>query len=119
VADHLAGSERPRDWSELVLWVGEGSVPPELTARGFAVERVTSGDLQRFGVEAAPTLIALDPFGRVRYAGGYTERKQAAVVADLRILQAVRSGDTVDGLPIFGCAVSDRLKGELASLPSP
>ena len=81
------------------------------------MQRVTSQALARVGVEAAPILIVIDPSGVVRYAGGYTERKQGPVVADIRILRATERGDAPVALPIFGCAVSERLRGELSTLP--
>jgi hypothetical protein len=64
-------------------------------------------------------LIALDPEGRIRYAGGYTERKQGPVIDDTRILSEVRLEAAPPSLPLFGCAVSDRLRRQLSLLPVP
>jgi hypothetical protein len=116
VADHLAHSQRPPGWAEMVLWVGEPA-PQDLLAR-FDVRRVTSEDLAREGIEAAPVLVALDPVGRVHYVGGYTDRKQGPVIDDVALLAAARREDSVPGLPVFGCAVSKRLVAELAVLPT-
>ena len=117
IADHLVASERPADWSELVLWIGEDSPPKEMEAR-FDVRRLGSSDLARLGIEAAPSLVVVDPAGQVRYVGGYTDRKQGPVAQDVRIMNAVRQSQVVASLPLFGCAVSDRLKNDLAILPA-
>ncbi|HZU84843.1 MAG TPA: hypothetical protein VE987_18055 [Polyangiaceae bacterium] len=118
VADHLLSTARPTDWSEMVLWVGS---PPPAAAldQRFDVRRIEAIDLARYGIESAPMLVAVDPGGRVRYAGGYSERKQGPVDDDLRILDAARRTALVASLPVFGCAVSDRLRRELRALPVP
>ena len=119
IVQHLTSSPRPSGWDELVLWVGKTPPPSELSAR-FRVRRLPSTELASLGIEAAPSLVALDPESRVRYAGGYTNRKQGPVIDDLRILESVRRGDAdVTPLPVFGCAVSDRLKRAFATLPLP
>ncbi len=118
IADHLLSTARPSDWSEMVLWVGAPPPPAALEER-FDVRRMGSADLARYGIESAPLLLAADPQGHVRYAGGYTERKQGPVIDDLRILDAARRPELVASLPVFGCAVSDRLRGELRTLPVP
>jgi hypothetical protein len=119
IVDHLVTTARPAGWSELVLWVGDEAPSPELSRRGFTVQRLTRAELSRHGVEAAPLLVAIDPEDHVRYQGGYTERKQGPVIADLRILEAARDATAAASLPVFGCAVSDRLQRALTRLPSP
>lgn len=118
IVDHLVASSRPNDWSELVLWVG-GPAPSSILEQRFDVRRVSPAELASYGIESAPMLIAVDPEGHVRYAGGYTERKQGPVIDDLRILQAAQRPAFIASLPVFGCAVSDRLKRELSTLPVP
>jgi hypothetical protein len=120
IADHLLSTERPRDWSEVVLWVGASPTPPAGLEQRFDVRRIGTADLSRYGLESAPMLVTVDPDGRIRYAGGYTERKQGPVVDDLRILDASRGATSLlAGLPIFGCAVSERLQREFRALPIP
>jgi hypothetical protein len=116
IVEHLLETARPRDWSELVLWVGNPAPPPALEQR-FDVRRIDAAQLARLGVESAPLLVAVRPDGGVRYAGGYTDRKQGPVIDDLRILQAARKTDVIASLPVFGCAVSDRLKRGFMALP--
>ena len=117
VADHLATTQRPADWSEIVLWVGDEPPPPAL-AHSFDLRHATATDLATYGIEAAPSLVLADPSGQIRYAGGYTDRKQGPVIEDLRILRAVHDSETVPPLPLFGCAVSARLKSDLSRLPT-
>jgi hypothetical protein len=117
VADHLVTTQRPKDWSEIVLWVGDEAPPPGL-AQHFDLRRTTAVELASYGIEAAPSMIVADPDGIIRYSGGYTDRKQGPVIEDLRILKAVRNHEDVSSLPLFGCAVSARLKSDLATLPS-
>ena len=118
VAEYLASTARPRGYAELVLWVGDEPPPATLAEHGFTVRRVTVADLDAYGVESAPMLIALRPSNEVRYAGGYTTRKQGPVIEDLAILEAARDQLSVASLPVFGCAVGERLKRELSPLPS-
>ena len=117
VAEHLATTERPKDWSEIVLWVGD-EAPPEGLAEHFDLRGTTAAQLASYGVEAAPSMILADPAGHIRYSGGYTDRKQGPVIEDLRILRAVHNDESVSNLPLFGCAVSSRLKANLSTLPS-
>jgi hypothetical protein len=118
VVDQLLSTARPVDFAEIVLWVGEAEPPKDLDAR-FDVRRVKSRDLASYGIEAAPLLVAIDPVGHVRYVGGYTTRKQGPEIEDLRLLLLARDAQRVDSLPLFGCAVSERLKRDLSIFSSP
>ena len=117
VVDHLLHSERPAGWHEVVLWVGDLEPAPELTRR-FDVRRVTAAELAAYAIEAVPLLVAVTPANEVRYAGGYTDRKQGPVYHDVEILAAARERD-VTAIPLFGCATSERLRHALAALPVP
>jgi hypothetical protein len=116
VVEHLLTTPRPEGWVERVLWIGNAP-PRELTQR-FDVHTARPADLARLGIESAPLLIAMTPEGSVRYAGGYTDSKQGPVNHDLEILAAVRAQAAPSPLPLFGCAVSDRLKALLRRLPT-
>lgn len=117
IVEHLVASARPEGFVELVLWVGDEAPPAELEAR-FDVRRVRPAALASLGIEGAPLLVAVDPEGRVRYVGGYTSRKQGPDIEDVRLLQDAQSGSPLDRLPLFGCAVSDRLKRDLSPFVS-
>lgn len=117
IATHLLSTPRPAGWEELVLWVGNGAPSAELERR-FSVRRLARLELSQLGIEAAPLLIVVDAEDNVRYSGGYGDRKQGPVIDDLDILQATRVGGRIASLPVFGCAVSDRLKREFERLPT-
>ena len=121
IADHVLSGGRPRDVTERVLLIGRDA---ELEARfasvGMPVALATEDDAAtRFHVVAAPALVVVAPDDTVRYAGGYTERKQGPDPRDLAILAAIRAGRDVAPLPIFGCAVSARLRSTLNPLGLP
>jgi hypothetical protein len=118
IAEHLVATPRPLGWSELVLWVGD-TAPPSTLVQHFDVRRVDAARLAAIGIEAAPLLVAIAPDGDVRYAGGYTDRKQGPVDHDVEILTAVRASLPPASFPVFGCATSDRLRAQLEVLPTP
>ena len=118
IVKHLTSTARPLGWEEVVLWVGNAAPDAELEVH-YRVKRVTSAELARLGVEAAPLLAILDPEGRLRYAGGYTSRKQGPVIDDLQIFAEAQHAGAPASRPVFGCAVSDRLKRALSILPAP
>ncbi|MDF3067411.1 MAG: hypothetical protein K0R38_3012 [Polyangiaceae bacterium] len=118
IVAHLTSTERPRRWQEVVLWVGDADPDPGLY-RAFDVRRLSHEQLGRFGVESAPLLVALDPEGRAVYVGGYTDRKQGPDIRDLYVLAEAEQRNALSALPVFGCAVSERLKRALAALPAP
>lgn len=118
VVAHLLETTRPQAWTEIILWVGDLDPPTELTRR-FDLRRVTTVELASYEIEGAPLLLAVTPAGEVRYAGGYTDRKQGPVFHDLDVLAAALVGTEPSTLPLFGCATSDRLRRILSRLPTP
>ena len=118
IVAHLISTKRPAGWEEVVLWVGNGDPDPALE-RAYRVKRLTSAELAQLGVDAAPLLVILGPRNQTLYAGGYTDRKQGPVIEDLRILADAQRASAPAALPVFGCAVTDRLKRALSILPAP
>jgi hypothetical protein len=120
VLGHLLSTRRPAGIAERVVYVTEH--PAEATtaaipAHGFELDVVTPDQLAAdYHIEAAPLLVIVDPHDTVRYAGGYTPRKQAADVRDLAVITAVLRGETVESLPAFGCAVGRSLRSTLDPL---
>jgi hypothetical protein len=95
----------------VVLVDGEPGDRARALAAGFAVTRVTPEALvARYRLESAPLFVVADPAGRLRYLGGYTERKRGPVLRDVAVVRALRRGDAVEALPVLGCAVSRRLR---------
>jgi len=116
VVAHLISTKRPEQVHEVVLWVGPLPPAPELSQH-FEVRAVQSAQLERYGIDAAPLFIVADAAGVLRYVGGYTTRKQGPELEDLHILAQTRNGASYATLPIFGCAVSERLQRELSIVP--
>ena len=112
IIDHLLDSARPADVVERVVIVdASDALRDRLRAGGFVVEVVDAPTLQqRYHLEAAPVLVVADDAGRVRYVGGYTERKQGPVSHDVEIVEQLRRGDRLASLPLFGCAISRTLQ---------
>ncbi len=89
----------------------------KLRALGFSYAEL-SGDAvaEKTGVEAAPTLVIIDPQGTVRYAAGYYKTWQLIEAQDAAILQQVKQGQDPVPLPLFGCAFSQRLQAAVDPL---
>lgn len=118
VIDHLVDDPRPSGLAERILLVGATpELDAKLAASSIAVVRVQPHELaERFAIESAPLLLVVDPTGTLRYRGGYSERKQAAELHDVEIVERLRADATVAPLPLFGCAVSDELRRMLDPL---
>jgi hypothetical protein len=121
IADHVLAGGRPADVTERVVLIGhDAGLEARFAEIGWPIARVTEEDAAtRLHVVAAPALVVVAPDNSVRYVGGYTERKQGPDPRDLAILAAVRTGGDVSPLPIFGCAVSARLRSSLNPLGLP
>jgi hypothetical protein len=121
VADHLLSSPRPADLAEQVLLVGRSAaLEDSLTARGFHVTAVEPDELAaRYHVLAVPLLLVAAPDGSIRYAGGYTTRKQGPDPRDLEIIASAKANRVTAALPVFGCAVSQKLDQVLNPLGLP
>jgi hypothetical protein len=121
IADHLLTSLRPADLAERVLLVGRNTeLENGLAAHGLHVVLVEPEDLAtRYHVLAVPMLLVAAPDGSIRYAGGYTTRKQGPDPRDVEIVASARAGQAMATLPIFGCAVSRRLEQVLNPLGLP
>jgi hypothetical protein len=118
IFDHLLGSTRPADVTEKVLLVGQrDDFAASARARGIAVVNVTPRELAaHYRIESAPLLLVVDPAGDVRYAGGYTERKQGPEIEDVELIERLLREESTTPLPLFGCAVSERLQAILDPL---
>jgi hypothetical protein len=103
---------------EAILFVGVDANKQELAHRaGFTFTEVSGEDLSlRFGLEAAPVLIVFNSAGRLLYAGGYYAHPATITPLDETIYSQVAAGATVKPLPVFGCAVSLRLRQSLSLL---
>lgn len=118
VLEHLARGRRPEHVSEKLLVVGDAGelagVRRMLAPAGFDVTRVTPEELRaHFHVQSAPLLLVVDPGDVVRYAGGYSDRKQGLRLRDVEIIRDLVAQRRPEELPLFGCAVSRELQSLL------
>jgi hypothetical protein len=120
IADYLMESTRPpqaEEWVILVDGEPDGDLISALQSRGMKGLTIGADELHgRFGIDAAPLFIALDPASQVQFAGGYTARKQGLGYKDVATLDALLSGTQPEPIPIFGCGVSDSLQASLDPL---
>ena len=112
IAEHLGNRGRLKESRETVLLLGQN---PDMAKRmieaGFLVESLTSQELfEKHGIESSPLLLVTDRDGTVIYSGGYTDVKQGIGIRDVEIIRKIAAGKTVMPLPVFGCAVSERLQ---------
>jgi hypothetical protein len=121
IADHVLASRRPEGVTERVLLIGhDAPLEARLASAKFPTTVVSEDEAAtRFHVVAAPSFLVLAPDGTVRYVGGYTDRKQGLDAKDLAVVADTRAGREVSPLPIFGCAVSARLRAALNPLGIP
>ncbi|QDT57565.1 hypothetical protein SV7mr_00470 [Stieleria bergensis] len=113
VMRHLANRLSLDDIAETIVYVG--SEPPReetlLTENGYSIDVVSAQELfSQYGVQSSPLMMIVDPQGMIRYSGGYTSRKQGYAIQEPAIIEQVISGQAVDSLPVYGCAVSKSLK---------
>jgi hypothetical protein len=115
VLDHLFETQRPEGLDETILLVGaDEGIEARTNRAGFHLVVVNPSELQtEYHIVSAPLLLVLSPDDAVRYAGGYTGRKQGYDVHDLEIVDAVRNGRAADRLPLYGCGVSKELQNLL------
>jgi hypothetical protein len=101
----------------LVLVSAHAQYEQAARSAGFALEVISPEQLTaRYGMLAAPLFVLADSEDRLRYVGGYTERKQGLAMRDVQIMNELRAGRDAEALPLFGCAVSDSLRRMLDPL---
>jgi hypothetical protein len=98
---------------EVVLFVGNDAAK-EAAARqaGYEFVSISRNALSDIGLESAPILAVFDELGTIRYLGGYYDHPAASQPLDQRLRRSIKSGQSPDPLPIYGCAVSQRLRDE-------
>lgn len=69
-----------------------------------------------YNIPAAPIMVVADPHGTIRYAGGYTARKQGPDIRDVAVISDVMQQHPAAPIPLFGCAVSATLSAMLDPL---
>jgi hypothetical protein len=109
---HLTKRARFADADEIVLFIGED--PAKRRAAESAGLRFTTASpavlAERYGIEAAPVLVAFNAGGRLTYVGGYYNHPSTIFPLDEKIHAQLAQGAAPAPLPVFGCAVSPRLQ---------
>lgn len=97
---------------ERIVLIGEDAeMEANALKLGYEVDCVTPEQLEtKYGVASAPFLVVVTPYGEAAYAGGYTSRKQGLDVRHADIIARLVEGQSIESLPVYGCAVSDELK---------
>jgi hypothetical protein len=115
IVEHLIARGPSTHAREVVLLAGEdGELAARARAAGYRVEAIEAAQLgARYHITAAPLFVVVDPDDDVRYAGGYTSRKQGPDPQDAAILTSLTQNGQASALPLFGCAVSKRLQALL------
>ncbi len=104
----------------VVLVDDDEAIRTRLLGAGFSVTTVPASELEsRFAIQGAPVLLVASRDGRLVYEGGYTTNKQGFVLEDKRIIQESEAGRAPAPLPVFGCAVTSKLRRERNPLRIP
>lgn len=111
LVDHLVTRGPVLADREVVVFVGTPQPSHErLATVGFEWHEWSQSDLtERTGVEAAPVLLVRQ-HNRMDYVGGYFRYPAATRPLDEQIIADTAAGAPPKPLPIFGCAVSPRLR---------
>jgi hypothetical protein len=112
ILTHLFNRRPLAGTTEVILLVGSHA-EYERRAResGFRLDVISPEELlKKYHFEAAPLFAVSDSNGRLRYVGGYTDRKQGLAVRDVEIIHALQANGSPRELPLFGCAVSRSLQ---------
>ena len=120
VLDHLFSADRarPEGVDERVLLVGANAEIEARAARaGLPLSVLEPRELEaQFGITSAPLLLLVSPSDELRYAGGYSDRKQSLDIQYLQILDEARGVHSPRVRPLFGCGVSRELQAALDPL---
>lgn len=115
---HLLSRGALPDVRERIVLIGhDDALAARAKRAGFSFEELTpEGLAARYHAEAAPMMLVAAPDGKLRYVGGYSDRKRGPDTMDVDILHRLAEGRRVAALPLFGCAVSEKLQGEIDPL---
>jgi thioredoxin-related protein len=116
VGKHLLKRGRSAEFSsETVLLIdAEEAEAKAYEAKGFQTKRLKGQELvEVFGLEAAPSMVVLNPSGEVAYLGGYYAQSARTEALDLKVIADLKRDGKTKALPLFGCAVGERLQSAI------
>lgn len=114
----LLGRPATAGVTERILFVGHDE---ELAGRarrlGYEIEELDATQLEaRYALISAPLLAILGADDGLAYLGGYTHRKRGPEPRHREIIASLQRGDSVERLPVFGCAVTRDLRAAVDPL---
>jgi hypothetical protein len=106
------------DVRERIVLIGhDDALAKRARDAGFGFEELGPAELtQRYLAESAPMLMVANPAGKLLYVGGYADRRRGPDTKDLDVIHHLQRGERVEKLPLFGCAVSEKLQEDLDPL---
>lgn len=112
VFDHVMNRNAMDGVNERIVLIGDPNQQAlDVSGRGFDVECLSPQEVKKkYGVESAPLLIVTNSMNAIVYSGGYTARKQGLHIEDVAIIEAAAASEAHEQFPLYGCAVSKRLK---------
>ncbi len=112
IAKHLASRwPIPSVQEQIVVVESATDTTSMMFPEAYSVKRINAEQLMdEYAIESAPQLLVTDSAGKIVYSGGYTARKQGYEIRDYEIISSLLRGESVEALPIYGCAVSKRLR---------
>ncbi len=117
LVSHLFTTGAAERREEIILYVGADPERARMAREaGYRFLEIQHSDLVAMGLEAAPVLAIFSDAGDTRYLGGYYDHPAAVFPKDLWVESELLAGVTPEPLPIYGCAVSSRLRGMLDPL---
>lgn len=111
IVNHLLSRERiPGVKEKIILVEHQPEWESHAKKMGIPVEVLTRHELESvYNIPAAPIMVVADPGGSIRYAGGYTTRKQGPDIRDIAVINAAMQEHPAEPIPLFGCAVAKTL----------
>ncbi len=115
---HLEARRAFAGVTEWVIYLGEdAALQRRLETAGFRFAGSTRETIgETLGLEVAPVLVAITAVDSLAYLGGYFDRPAAVEARDAQIHAALQAARRAEPLPVFGCAVSDRLRAQVDPL---
>lgn len=107
----LLEREPRKGWAEHIVYVGsEDDRMRSARRRGYLVSSISRDTLrQQWALDAAPVLVVKLAHGGIGYLGGYYRYPAAIHPLHDSLIARVAAGEQPRGLPVFGCAVAERL----------
>ncbi len=112
IAKHLASRwPIPSVQEQIVVVESPTDATSMVFPDAYSIKRINADQLMKeYAIEAAPLLLVTDSTGKIVYSGGYTARKRGYEIRDYEIISSLLRGESVESLPVYGCAVSNRLR---------